>query len=108
MFDAFVRFVFFTDWSDTDPYIARSSLDGRTVERLLSSPTVVMPNAITLDRQSRLVYFGDTGSQKIYSVGYDGTGLKLVANVSKSSVKILMSKLILSLCTRCSRSLIWH
>lgn len=79
------RYVFFTDWSDTNPRIGRSALDGSQVVSIVSSPTVIRPNAVTLYREVQLLYFGDAGSKKIYSVSYDGTNLKLVANVSSTS-----------------------
>jgi hypothetical protein len=79
--DSCAEYVFFTDWGNINPRIGRSALDGSNVVSIVSSPNAVRPNAVTLDRQSQILYYCDVGHQKIYSVSYHGSGLTVVANV---------------------------
>jgi len=58
------RFVFWTDWSNTTPYIGRSELDGSNPLRIVnnaddSSPTKLIkwPNGITVDVVKDLIYW---------------------------------------------------
>lgn len=68
-------FIFVTDWSSASAII-RSDLDGQNVKVLFNSQTVTWPNGITVDIDSKRIFWVDAKRDYLASSFYDGKDLK--------------------------------
>ena len=68
-------FMFWTDWGLTK--IEKSTLNGTQRVTLVTS-NLQWPNGITLDRESRLVFWVDAGTDRVESIDYHGNNRKLL------------------------------
>lgn len=68
--------MFWTDWGAT-PKIETSTLNGTERVTLVTS-NLQWPNGITLDRQNRLVFWVDAGTDRVESIDYHGNNRTLL------------------------------
>lgn len=68
--------MFWTDWGVT-PKIEKSTLNGTQRVTMVTS-NLQWPNGITLDRQGRLVFWVDAGTDRVESIDYHGNNRKLL------------------------------
>ncbi len=68
--------MFWTDWGQT-PKIERATLSGTKRVTIVTS-NLQWPNGIDLDRQNRLVFWVDAGTDRVESVDYHGNNRKLL------------------------------
>lgn len=69
-------FIFISDWG-TNPHIERAWMDG-TNRELIVSEKIGWPNGLTLDYESRIVYWADARLDYIGAVDYFGRGRRTV------------------------------
>ena len=68
--------MFWTDWGVT-PKIEKSTLNG-TQRLTMVTSNLQWPNGITLDRQGKLVFWVDAGTDRVESIDYHGNNRKLI------------------------------
>nr|XP_046910125.1 low-density lipoprotein receptor-related protein 5-like [Dermatophagoides farinae] len=76
-------FMFWSDWGQ-EPKIEKISMDGDESTRVIViNKDIYWPNALTVDYESKRLYFGDAKYGYIASCDFDGKNLKkIVSNVS--------------------------
>ena len=72
------------------PSIMISNMDG-TKKRTLASANVKIPSDVTFDYESDLVYWIDSGMDRIESVKIDGSGRKVNSSLSFCSFNFLFN-----------------
>ena len=70
-------------WTDLGaPSVSISNMDG-TNKRILASRNVKVPNDVTFDYESNLVFWIDSGTDRIEQIQIDGNGRKVEVVISK-------------------------
>ena len=64
--------MYWTDWGDTRPMIARAYLDGTHRQEIISTG-VKWPNGLALDLTEGRLYWGDAIKDRIESANLDGS-----------------------------------
>lgn len=67
-------YLFWTDWSATNPSVSRASLDGENKKDLFTAPLVQWPNGITIDYIAERLYWVDANKDYIGSSDLNGKG----------------------------------
>lgn len=74
------RFLFWTDWSADRPCIGRSLLDGSDVKRIVENKpgqqNVRWPNGITIDFNTKRLYWVDAFLDRMTTADFEGGNLK--------------------------------
>ncbi|WAR10070.1 LRP1-like protein, partial [Mya arenaria] len=81
--DPTVGKLFWTDWEGTNPRIEMCSMSGnestrKTIYQILPSTGGGWPNGLTLDYDSKRIYWIDARSESIHTLTYEGTDHRLV------------------------------
>jgi len=76
------RYIFWTDWGESNPNIERASLSG-TNRKVLVSSNIRYPNGLVLDYTSRKLYFCDSHYHRIESINYDGSDRRVLYSDDK-------------------------
>ena len=71
-------YLFYSDWSPSDPHIGRVGLDGSGHMRLVTTK-MTHPNALTVDIATHMLYWADVFLNVVERCDYDGNNRALVA-----------------------------
>lgn len=71
-------YLFWTDWSTSNPSVSRSNLDGTEVKRLFTKPVVEWPNGMTVDHIAERIYWVDAMADYIASSDLNGLFFKKI------------------------------
>lgn len=72
--------MYWSDWNRDGPKIEWSNLDGTDRQILLSSPSVKLPNSLTISPNTGELCFADAGTKKIECVESFSKRMRTVAS----------------------------
>ncbi|VVC90255.1 unnamed protein product [Leptidea sinapis] len=72
------RRLYWTNWSERRPRVSRAHVSGREVQDVVTTD-VLMPNALALEHDARLLYWADARLDKIERMRYDGSHRRIVS-----------------------------
>lgn len=81
--DPHLGWMYWTDWSNTNPRIMKSAMDGNvsTIQTIVNgTDNVYWPNGITIDHRDMRIYWTDARLDRISSANLDGTGIKVIVS----------------------------
>lgn len=79
-------YLFWTDWSFSNPSISRANTDGSDIKVLFTKPQVVWPNGVTIDFIAERVYWVDASRDYIGSCDLNGRAfVKIIEQDSRVS-----------------------
>lgn len=76
------RWIFWTDFNKTTAKVVRMSMDGSSPTTLLDVSSVKFPNGLSLDYDTQTLYWIDAGMDEIGSIGIDGTGKRIIEDLT--------------------------
>ena len=76
------RYLYWTDWSDGNPRIVKTSMDGKNSTILANRTWVTWPNALAIDYTNQVLYWGDAQRDLIGRVSTDGSDIGIIANLT--------------------------
>lgn len=80
--DPFDKFIFWTDWGD-HPHIGKAGLDGSNA-RIIADDGFGWPNALTINFETKELYFGDAREDFIGVIDMDGKNRKIILSREKN------------------------
>lgn len=73
-----IRYMYWTDWSASEPRIVRAWMDGSNYNVIVNGSWVHWPNGITIDYRTDKIYWTDAYHHAIYSADSDGKNSRSV------------------------------
>ncbi|XP_037803738.1 sortilin-related receptor-like isoform X3 [Penaeus monodon] len=80
-------YLYITDWSETNPKVARTYLDGTNWKVLFDHTVVGWPNGITIDFQTERIFFADAKLDYIASADLDGQSMRKIISDSDKVIQ---------------------